>query len=119
MGDDAQPGLYDPGQERDSCGFGLIAQLDNQSSRWVVDTALASLARMAHRGAIGADGKTGDGCGVLLHRPETFLRHVAAFEHRSILSRRAAIVSPAAPIVGMVVSEAESPAVSPPPKPET
>ena len=78
MADDAQPGLYDPGQERDSCGFGLIANLDNQPSRWVVDTALASLARMSHRGAIGADGKTGDGCGVLLHRPEAFLRHVAA-----------------------------------------
>jgi glutamate synthase (NADPH/NADH) large chain len=78
MGDDARPGLHDPAQERDSCGFGLIANLDNQPSRWVVDTALASLARMAHRGAIGADGKTGDGCGVLLHRPEAFLRQVAA-----------------------------------------
>ena len=77
MADDTRPGLYDPAQERDSCGFGLIANLDNLPSRWVVETALASLARMSHRGAIGADGKTGDGCGVLLHRPEGFLRHVA------------------------------------------
>jgi glutamate synthase (NADPH/NADH) large chain len=78
MADEARPGLYDPAQERDSCGFGLIANLDNQPSRWVVETALGSLARMSHRGAIGADGKTGDGCGVLLHKPEAFLRAVAA-----------------------------------------
>ena len=50
MVDDARPGLYDPAQERDSCGFGLIANLDNQPSRWVVETALSSLARMSHRG---------------------------------------------------------------------
>jgi glutamate synthase (NADPH/NADH) large chain len=70
MADDMRPGLYDPAQERDSCGFGLIANLDHQPSAWVVETALSSLARMSHRGAIGADGKTGDGCGVLLHKPE-------------------------------------------------
>ena len=77
MADDMRPGLYDPAQERDSCGFGLIANLDHQPSAWVVETALSSLARMSHRGAIGADGKTGDGCGVLLHKPEAFLRAVA------------------------------------------
>ena len=70
-------GLYDPRFERDSCGFGLIANLDNRPSRWLVDTALSSLARMSHRGAILADGKTGDGCGLLLHRPDAFLRTVA------------------------------------------
>jgi len=70
-------GLFDPRFEHDSCGFGLIANLDNRPSRWLVDTALSSLARMSHRGAILADGKTGDGCGVLLHRPDAFLRAVA------------------------------------------
>ena len=70
-------GLHDPRFEHDSCGFGLIAHLDNAPSRWLVDTALESLARMSHRGAILADGKTGDGCGVLLHRPDAFLRTVA------------------------------------------
>ena len=54
-------GLHDPRFEHDSCGFGLIAHLDNAPSRWLVDTALSSLARMSHRGAILADGKTGDG----------------------------------------------------------
>jgi len=71
------PGLYDPRYERDSCGFGLLANLDNVPSRWLVETSLAALARMAHRGAVAADGKSGDGCGVLLHRPERFLRAAA------------------------------------------
>jgi glutamate synthase (NADPH/NADH) large chain len=52
--------------ERDSCGFGLIASLDDQASHWVVQTAISSLNRLTHRGAIAADGKTGDGCGLLI-----------------------------------------------------
>ena len=71
-------GLYDPAFEHDSCGFGLIASVDNQPSRWVVETALSSLDRLSHRGAVAADGMSGDGCGVLLHRPEAFLRAAAA-----------------------------------------
>jgi glutamate synthase (NADPH/NADH) large chain len=78
MGDDRQFGLYDSRFEHDSCGFGLIASLDNAPSRALVDAALTALERMAHRGAVGADGKSGDGCGLLLQRPEKFLRHVAA-----------------------------------------
>jgi glutamate synthase (NADPH/NADH) large chain len=78
MGDDRQQGLYDPRFEHDSCGFGLIASLDNAPSRALIDAALTALERMAHRGAVGADGKSGDGCGILLQRPEKFLRHVAA-----------------------------------------
>ncbi|MHB1706910.1 MAG: hypothetical protein ACYCSH_12845, partial [Acidithiobacillus sp.] len=53
--------LYSPEFERDSCGFGLIAQLDNQASHYIVATAISSLARLTHRGAVAADGKTGDG----------------------------------------------------------
>ncbi|GIX34826.1 MAG: glutamate synthase large subunit [Lysobacteraceae bacterium] len=69
-------GLYDPRFEHDSCGFGLIAQIDSRPSRWLVDTALAALARLNHRGAVAADGISGDGCGVLLYRPEAYLRAV-------------------------------------------
>lgn len=54
-------GLYDPAFERDSCGFGLIANLDDQASHFVVETAIAALTRLTHRGAVAADGKTGDG----------------------------------------------------------
>jgi glutamate synthase (NADPH/NADH) large chain len=69
--------LFDPANEKDSCGFGLIASLDDQPSHWLVRTAIASLNRLTHRGAVAADGKTGDGCGVLLKKPERFLRAVA------------------------------------------
>jgi glutamate synthase (NADPH) large chain len=71
-------GLYKETYERDSCGFGLIASLDNTPSHWLVRTAIASLNRLTHRGAIAADGKTGDGCGLLLKRPDGFLRGIAA-----------------------------------------
>src|SRR5580765_7374496 len=74
----ADQGLFDPAYEKASCGFGLIANLDDQPSRWLVDTAITSLNRLTHRGAIAADGKTGDGCGLLLKKPEKFLRAVAA-----------------------------------------
>src|ERR1700678_3796089 len=70
-------GLYRPQYERDSCGFGLIASLDDRASHWVGPTAITSLNRLTHRGAIAADGKTGDGCGLLLKKPEGFLRAVA------------------------------------------
>jgi glutamate synthase (NADPH/NADH) large chain len=71
-------GLYKDAYERDSCGFGLIASLDDQPSHWLVRTAITSLNRLTHRGAIAGDGKTGDGCGLLLKKPEGFLRAVAA-----------------------------------------
>ena len=70
-------GLYRPSYERDSCGFGLIASLDDQPSHWVVQTAISSLNRLTHRGAIATDGKTGDGCGLLIKMPRRFLRAIA------------------------------------------
>src|SRR5215469_18982996 len=73
-----QAGLFKQAYERDSCGFGLIASLDDVPSHELVRTAITSLRRLTHRGAIAADGKTGDGCGLLLKRPEAFLRAVAA-----------------------------------------
>jgi glutamate synthase (NADPH) large chain len=72
-----QRGLYRESFEKDSCGFGLIANLDDQPSHWLVKTAIASLNRLTHRGAIASDGKTGDGCGLLLKMPVKFLRAVA------------------------------------------
>src|ERR1700685_3914549 len=70
-------GLYRPAYERDSCGFGLIASLDDHASHWVVQTAISSLNRLTHRGATATDGKTGDGCGLLIKTPQGFLRAVA------------------------------------------
>src|SRR5438445_9249138 len=74
----ATHGLYKDAYERDSCGFGLIASLDDQPSHWLVRTAISSLNRLTHRGAIAADGKTGDGCGLLIKLPTAFLRAAAA-----------------------------------------
>ncbi|MEA3142345.1 MAG: glutamate synthase large chain [Gammaproteobacteria bacterium] len=70
-------GLCRAAYERDSCGFGLIASLDDRASHWVLQTAISSLNRLTHRGAIAADGKTGDGCGLLIKQPTAFLRAVA------------------------------------------
>jgi glutamate synthase (NADPH/NADH) large chain len=77
MSESTTTSLYDPAFERDSCGFGLIANLDDQPSHWVVQTAIKSLTRLTHRGAVAADGKTGDGCGLLIKFPQEFLRSVA------------------------------------------
>jgi glutamate synthase (NADPH/NADH) large chain len=70
-------GLCRLAYEKDSCGFGLIASLDDRASHWVLQTAISSLNRLTHRGAIAADGKTGDGCGLLIRQPTAFLKAVA------------------------------------------
>ena len=70
--------LHHPDFERDSCGFGLVARLDNQPRASVIEDALAALCRLTHRGAVAPDGKTGDGCGILIRKPERFLRTAAA-----------------------------------------
>src|ERR1700692_1851942 len=70
-------GLCRASYEKDSCGFGLIASLDDRASHWVLQTAISSLNRLTHRGAIATDGKTGDGCGLLIKQPTAFLRAVA------------------------------------------
>src|SRR5438270_12739299 len=83
-------GLYRAAYERDSCGFGLIASLDDQASHWVVETAISSLNRLTHRGAIATDGKTGDGCGLLIKMPTGFLREAAAEAGLTLTHRFAA-----------------------------
>ncbi|MDH5377728.1 MAG: glutamate synthase large subunit, partial [Gammaproteobacteria bacterium] len=70
-------GLYSPSFEKENCGFGLIANMDGVASHWLVQTSIESLGRLTHRGAIAADGKTGDGCGLLMKLPIGFLRAVA------------------------------------------
>ncbi len=73
-------GLYRPSFEKDSCGFGLIAHMDGVASHWLVQTAVDALTRLTHRGAVAADGKTGDGCGLLMKTPHGFMRAVAEGE---------------------------------------
>ena len=73
-------GLYQPDQFRDNCGFGLIAHMQGQASHHLLKTAIEALTCMTHRGGINADGKTGDGCGLLIQMPDRFMRAVAQDE---------------------------------------
>ena len=61
---------------KDNCGFGLLASIDNEASHKNLDDAVTALSRMMHRGAIAADGKTGDGSGLLLSIPKKFFNKV-------------------------------------------
>ena len=62
---------------KDNCGFGLLASIDNKPSHKNLEDAIRSLSRMMHRGAVAADGKTGDGSGLLLSIPKSFFSKVA------------------------------------------
>ncbi len=73
-------GLYDPRFEHDACGVALVARLDNRPAHEVVQKGLLALENLAHRGATGADARTGDGAGMLLQLPDAFLRSVVDFE---------------------------------------
>ena len=63
---------YDPTTERDACGVGLVCAIDGQPRREVVELAIRALKAVWHRGAVDADGKTGDGAGVLVSVPQVF-----------------------------------------------
>ena len=69
-------GLYNPEEFRDNCGFGMIAHVRGEPSHRLLATAIESLTCMTHRGGIAADGKTGDGCGLLMQMPYSFMRQV-------------------------------------------
>ncbi len=65
---------------KDNCGFGLMADLQNRPSHGNLEDAIHSLERMMHRGAVAADGITGDGSGLLLSMPDFFMRKIATEE---------------------------------------
>jgi len=67
-------GLYHPDEFRDNCGFGLVAHIEGKPSHDLLQSAISSLTCMTHRGGIAADGVTGDGCGLLMQKPDRFLR---------------------------------------------
>jgi glutamate synthase (NADPH/NADH) large chain len=67
-------GLYDPRNEHDACGVGFIVHIKGQKSHQIVQQGLQLLTNLTHRGAVGADPKAGDGAGILIQIPDTFLR---------------------------------------------
>ncbi|WP_459189496.1 glutamate synthase large subunit [Parabacteroides sp. APC149_11_2_Y6] len=66
-------GLYNPANEHDACGVGLVVNIHGGKSHDIVESALKVLENMRHRGAEGADNKTGDGAGILLQIPHEFI----------------------------------------------
>src|SRR5476651_358234 len=70
----AAAGLYDPAEEHDACGVGFVAAIDGKPLREVVEAGIAALKAVWHRGAVDADGKTGDGAGIHVEIPQDFFR---------------------------------------------
>ncbi|MEM9575798.1 MAG: glutamate synthase large subunit [Pseudomonadota bacterium] len=68
----AEHGLYDTSEEHSSCGVGLVVSIDGKPSRQVVDNGIQALKAIWHRGAVDADGKTGDGAGIHVQIPASF-----------------------------------------------
>jgi len=66
-------GLYNAEYEHDACGVGMVVNIHGNKSHELVDNALKVLENMRHRGAEGADNKTGDGAGILLQIPHEFI----------------------------------------------
>lgn len=71
--DRRKEGLYDPAHEHDACGVGMIVNLNGSKSHELVDSALRVLENMKHRGAEGADNRTGDGAGIMVQIPHEFI----------------------------------------------
>ncbi|MFN8721282.1 MAG: glutamate synthase large subunit [Rhodospirillales bacterium] len=73
---------YDPADEHDACGVGFVAAIDGAPRRQVVEKAIEALKAVWHRGAVDADGKTGDGAGIHVQLPQTFFAdYVAQIDH--------------------------------------
>ena len=66
-------GLYDAASEHDACGIGMVVNIRGDKTHELVDNALTVLENMSHRGAEGADGKSGDGAGILVQIPHEFI----------------------------------------------
>jgi len=59
------PGLFKKNEFKDNCGFGLVANINGVKSHKIITSSINALVSMTHRGGVGSDGKTGDGCGLL------------------------------------------------------
>ncbi|MGE5549686.1 MAG: glutamate synthase large subunit [Bacteroidota bacterium] len=74
-------GLYDPRFEHDACGIGFAVDIKGRKSHEIVRQALTILINLSHRGGSGSEPNTGDGAGILLQIPDTFLRSACAAQH--------------------------------------
>ncbi len=76
-------GLYNPDHEHDACGVGAVVAIDGKPRRQVVEAGIDALKAVWHRGAVGGDGKTGDGAGIHVEIPQDFFKtHIARTGHK-------------------------------------
>ncbi len=71
-------GLYNPINEKDSCGVGFVVDLNGKKSRRIIDLGLESVCSLEHRGSVGADPYTGDGSGLCIQIPDSFFKRVCS-----------------------------------------
>lgn len=87
----AAEGMYRPEYEGDACGVGLVAATDGKPSRRVVQSAIDALRAVWHRGAVDADGKTGDGAGIHVDLPHRFFDDAVVASGHRVLPNRLAV----------------------------
>ena len=87
----AEHGMYRPEFEGDACGVGLVAATDGSASRRVVQSAIDALKAVWHRGAVDADGKTGDGAGLHIDLPIRFFDDCVAASGHKVRPNRLAV----------------------------
>ncbi|MEM9500662.1 MAG: glutamate synthase large subunit [Pseudomonadota bacterium] len=77
MGYPSSQGLYDPANEHDACGVGMVAHIKGEQSHAIIEQSLEILDKLDHRGAVGADPLLGDGAGLLIQIPDPLIRRWA------------------------------------------
>ena len=75
------PGLFNKEDFKDNCGFGLVANINGVKSHKVITNSIDSLVSMTHRGGVGSDGKTGDGCGLLFDIDHNYFKNIVLDEN--------------------------------------
>ena len=85
------PGLIKKEEFKDNCGFGLIANINGIKSHKVIINSINALVSMTHRGGVGSDGKTGDGCGLLFDIDHKFFAETVLKEQNIEIGEHFAI----------------------------
>jgi len=99
-------GMYNPEDEHDACGVGLIATIDGKPSRRVVLAGIEALKSVWHRGAVDADGKTGDGAGIHIAIPQDFFREQVTRAGHKVMDGKLAVGMVFLPRTDMAAQEA-------------
>src|ERR1700745_3556821 len=87
-------GLYDPWFEHEACGVGFVVNVKGRKSHEIIRQGLSILINLNHRGACGCEANTGDGAGILMQMPHTFLRKVVPFTLPAVGAYGAGLVFP-------------------------